>query len=110
MRERIIERYLVKQVKLAGGEAKKLYGRNDPDRLVLFPGAAMCFVETKPTDGKPRPGQLREHARLWKMGFPVAILDSKELVDSFVQRFSKRSKANGHFNESAPDTEGKSDG
>lgn len=61
-----------------------------PDRSVYMPGAAFCLAETKPAGGKPRAGQARMHAKLWKLGFPVIILDSKALVDSFVRSFSKR--------------------
>lgn len=90
MRESIIERYLVRKVKAAGGECVKIQKvRNWPDRIVLMPGAAMCWVETKATGKAARAGQARLHAKLWKLGFPVVIIDSKPLVDTFVQRFSK---------------------
>ena len=39
MRESAIERYLVKRVKAAGGDCRKLKGRrNECDRLVIWPG------------------------------------------------------------------------
>lgn len=88
MRESIIERYLARKVKSVGGECVKLYGKNEPDRECRFPGARLCYVETKATGKKPRAGQARKHAKLWAMGFPVLIIDSKALVDSFVERFS----------------------
>lgn len=91
MRESKIERHLRIQVKRAGGECVKIAKvKNFPDRVVLMPGAAMCFVELKAPGKKPTTGQARCHAKLWKMGFPVAIIDSKELADSFVRSFSKR--------------------
>lgn len=90
MRESIIERDLVAKVKKAGGQCIKIAKlRNYPDRLVLMPGAKMCFVETKATGKKARAGQARAHAVLWAMGFPVVIIDSKALADSFVLAFSK---------------------
>lgn len=88
MRESIIERYLVRQVKAVGGRCVKQYEKDDPDRLCLFPGARLCYVETKMTGKKPRAGQARRHAELWRLGFPVLIIDSKTLVDSFVAKFS----------------------
>lgn len=91
MRENKIEKHLRIQVKRAGGQCVKIAKvKNFPDRVVLMPGAAMCFVETKATGKKPTTGQARCHAKLWKLGFPVAIVDSKELAESFVQAFSKR--------------------
>lgn len=91
MRESIIERYLRIGVKRAGGECVKIAKvRGFPDRIVLMPGAAMCFVETKATKKKAKAHQVRCHAKLWKLGFPVMIIDSKFLVDSFVLAFSKK--------------------
>lgn len=91
MRESIIEKYLRHKVKAAGGQCFKWVSpgqRDVPDDIVLFPGARMCFVETKMTGKKPTAGQARMHAKLWAMGFPVLIIDSKVLVDSVVAKFS----------------------
>lgn len=86
MRESVIERYLVRQVKnILHGQAKKLHNRNDPDRLVLLPHGLMYFVETKAPGKKPRPGQTREFARLEALGFPVRVLDTYEAVDDFIR-------------------------
>lgn len=90
MRESAIERYLVKRVKAAGGECRKLKGRrNEPDRLVLWPGtygpARAHFVETKAPGKRPRPGQVREHTRLGGMGFSVFVISTKEAVDNYVK-------------------------
>lgn len=97
MRERIVERYLREQVKRAGGEIKKLTGRiNDPDRLVIWPAktrygrAALVFVECKAPGEKPRPGQVRELARLDAMGCTALVCDSKEWVDRFVEGWRER--------------------
>ena len=85
MLESSIERYLVKLVKRAGGEAKKLTGRrNDTDRLVLWTHPTIDFVETKAPGKKPRRGQLREHARLRARGFAVFVLDTKDKVDNYI--------------------------
>lgn len=93
-----VEGYLRRKVRAAGGLCLKWVSpgtKNVPDDIVMFPGSTMCFVETKATGKKARKGQARMHAKLWKLGFPVAILDSKPLVDAFVLRFSKRSQADG---------------
>lgn len=93
MRENKIERYLRIEVRKAKGQCMKIKAlRGWPDRLVLMPGAAMCFVEMKATGKKARATQVRVHAKLFGLGFPVLIIDSKLGVDFFMQRFSKRTK------------------
>lgn len=87
MRESTIERYLCGQVRaILKGVAKKLTTRNDPDRMVLLPGRHIHFIELKAPGKKARSGQVREHERLWKLGFPVVILDTKEKVDRWIEQ------------------------
>lgn len=83
VREDVIERHLVNEVKKAGGIAYKFVSpgrRAVPDRLVLLPGGKVIFVECKAPGEKPRPDQLREHARLFALGHQVIVLDSKDLA------------------------------
>ena len=83
MRESKIEEYLVEQVVALGGEVRKIQwiGRNHaPDRLVMLPFKWPFCVELKATGEKPRPGQVREFARLAKVGMRVEIVDSVERV------------------------------
>ncbi|ENC2022833.1 VRR-NUC domain-containing protein [Escherichia albertii] len=81
-RESLIEKYLVAEVKKAGGVALKFVSpgrRSVPDRIVLLPGGRIVFVECK-APGKPaRADQLREHERLRALGFTVVVLDSKNM-------------------------------
>lgn len=87
VREKDIEEYLVRQVKKRGGVAYKFTSparRSVPDRLVLWPGGVAQFVELKSPGKKPTEQQAREHARLNALGFPVAVLDSKEAVDEWL--------------------------
>ncbi|HGN9521052.1 TPA: VRR-NUC domain-containing protein [Morganella morganii] len=86
VREDVIERHLVNEVKKAGGIAYKFVSpgrRAVPDRLVLLPGGKVIFVECKAPGEKPRPDQLREHARLFALGHQVVVLDSKDLTGIF---------------------------
>lgn len=88
MRESTIEAYLVKRVQASGGMAPKFKspGRNNvPDRIVLMPNGRIRFVELKAPGQIPTEAQVREHIRLWKLGFAVEIIDSKEGVDVFLQ-------------------------
>lgn len=93
MRERDIERHLVKRVKELGGEVRKVQWigrRGAPDRVVMLPplnwhneGGAV-WVELKATGVKPEPHQVREHARMRKMGQRVVVLDSIEAVEALL--------------------------
>lgn len=88
MRERDIEEYLRNQVKKAGGKAYKFVSPgNDgvPDRLVLFPGGRVYFVELKAPGKKPRPLQIKQMRDIAALGCDVRVIDSKEGVDAFIR-------------------------
>lgn len=88
MRESVIEAYLVKRVKEAGGIAYKFKSpqrANVPDRIVLLPGGKVFFVELKAPGQKPTAGQIREIDRLAELGRIVRVFDSKELIDDFLR-------------------------
>ena len=87
IRERDIEKYLVKRVKEAGGEIRKvawLGRRGAPDRVVFLHGSH--WVELKAPGEKPRPEQTREHTRMGDKGAHVHILESFTDVNWFVGR------------------------
>jgi len=109
LRESDIEKYLVKRVKELGGECRKIQfiGRpGAPDRLVMLPPkftramvskvfdvpedqmvpesytlGRTIWIELKAPGKKAEPHQLREHARMRKMGQRVVVIDSLEDVD-----------------------------
>lgn len=84
VRESIIEKHLVDEVKKIGGIAYKFVSpgrRSVPDRIVMLPGGRLVFVECKAPGKPPRADQLREHERLRALGFTVVVLDSKDLSD-----------------------------
>lgn len=79
MREKVIEHHLVMETEKAGGKALKFVSPSFagmPDRLILLPDGKMGFVEVKAPGQKPRPLQLKRHAMLRKMGYPVFVLDA----------------------------------
>jgi hypothetical protein len=85
LRERDIERYLVKSVKMHGGQVRKLKWigrRGAPDRAVFLNG--LRLVELKAPGAPLRPEQKREHLRLRSTGVFVAVIDSLESVDRFM--------------------------
>ena len=89
IRERDIEKYLVKRVKEAGGEIRKvawLGRRGAPDRVVFLRGA--YWAELKAPGEKPRAEQVREHQRMWRNGVFVHVLDSFLSVDFFIKQIT----------------------
>ena len=83
MRESAIERRLVTEAVKRGGLALKFVSPGldgVPDRLLLFPGGKLAFVEVKAPGEKPRPLQRRRIDQLTALGFRVYVLDSKEQI------------------------------
>ena len=83
MRERDIERRLVKESVQRGGLALKFVspGRiGVPDRIVMMPGGKIGFVETKAPGKKLRPIQERRIRQMMDMGFKVFVVDSMEQI------------------------------
>lgn len=55
-----------------------------PDRLVLYPGGQMYFVELKRPGQKMRVLQKKIQHLIEKFGFTVYTIDSKAGVDDFI--------------------------
>ena len=94
MREKNIEKQLVKAVKAEGGMCPKLVSPGTdgmPDRMVLLPEAHIGFVEVKAPGGKPRPLQERRHNQLRDLGFQVSVLDDPDQIPDII----KEVKENG---------------
>lgn len=84
MRERDIERALVRAVKQAGGEVRKLawIGRRAaPDRLVKLPNREPMFVELKAPGGRLSRLQEVEHRRLRAIGLDVRVIWRMEDIE-----------------------------
>lgn len=83
MREKEIEKKIVKAVKDMGGIALKFISPafdGMPDRLVLLPKGKIAFVEVKAPNKTPRPLQIARHEMLQRLGFKVYVLDNKEQI------------------------------
>ena len=83
MKEKAIEQKLVRMVIHRGGICPKFVSPGYdgmPDRIVLFPGGRIAFVEVKAPGEKPRPLQLSRHRLLRRLGFRVYVLDAAEQI------------------------------
>ena len=88
MREKNIEKQLVKAVKAEGGMCPKLVSPGTdgmPDRMVLLPEAHIGFVEVKAPGQKPRPLQERRHLQLRDLGFQVSVLDDPDQIPGIIK-------------------------
>ena len=86
--EKLVERRLVELVKINNGMCIKLLCdqlTGLPDRLCLFPGHKIVFVELKTTGKKPRRIQAYMHKKLRALGFRVEVIDTVEGVNKFIE-------------------------
>ena len=87
MREKTVEQKLVSEVKKAGGICPKWVAPGFdgvPDRIAMFPGGKIAFVEVKALGEKPRPLQAARHVLLRRLGFRVYILDEIEKIGGMI--------------------------
>jgi len=85
--EKDTERYLVEQVEKIGGLCRKYTSpgvRGVPDRICFFPEGHVYFVELKSEGEAATDHQLREHQRLFNVGTPVSVIDTKAGVDLLI--------------------------
>lgn len=85
--EKAVEHRLVELVKYNGGMCIKLLCDQLiglPDRMCLFPGHKIAFVELKTTGKKPKRIQAYIHDKLRKLGFRVEVIDTIKGVEQFI--------------------------
>lgn len=85
--EKFIERKLKEAVEENGGMCIKFlpYLLNGlPDRICLFKGGVVKFVEVKGEKQKPRKLQLLMHEKLKRLGFDVRIIDDVSQISDFI--------------------------
>lgn len=87
MREKTVESAFTIAVKAKGGLAVKFTspGFNGmPDRLVMFPGGKIGFVEVKAPGETPRPLQRSRLKLLQRLGFKTFVLDAPEQIGGII--------------------------
>lgn len=95
MREKVIEKKLVMEVKKRGGICPKFMSPGFdgmPDRLVLLPDGKAGFVEVKASGKKPRPLQLTRHKLLRGIGFQVFVIDEEEQIGEILDKIGGNAK------------------
>ena len=95
MLEKHIEAKFAREVKAAGGICPKLVcpGTDGmPDRMVLFPGRRVAFVEVKAPGQKPRPLQVLRHCQLKDLGFTVYVLDGIGQIPGIIEEVKNGSR------------------
>lgn len=88
MRESYIERKLIARCEEIGALCIKfppIFLAGFPDRICLFKGGVIVFVELKAPNETPRKLQLRWHNKLRRLGFRVEVLDTVEAVNTFIE-------------------------
>jgi len=92
MREREIERALVRDCEAIGYRCLKLIGSNVvgfPDRTILGPNRVIAFVELKTKTGRQSELQKRWQQVLEGFGFPFFVARSVEDVRKLVKDISQ---------------------
>ena len=95
MREKFIEKKLVKAVKKKGGMAPKFVSpsfNGMPDRIVLLPIGKMAFVELKAPGEQMRPLQVKRKRQLERLGFLVYCIDRVEQIDGMLEEIGGAGK------------------
>lgn len=90
--EKTLERILRDRVKTSGGLALKFTPMGFagmPDRIILLPGGRAAFAELKSTGEKPKPVQVSRIEWLRRLGFKVAVIDSFDNLNQFLEEISR---------------------
>lgn len=84
MLESLIEKRLKSKIEKYNGKCWKFVSpgmRGVPDRICLFPGGSVVFIETKAPGKKLEPLQGKRHEELRRLGFKVYKIDSEEQIN-----------------------------
>lgn len=87
MREREIEAKLKREVEKRGGLCFKFLSSVSgvPDRILLFAGGVVVFVELKKEGGKPRKLQEVQMRKIRELGVRVRVVDSEQGIQELMR-------------------------
>ena len=88
IREKEVEQRLIAAVRKSGGLCLKFVSpgwSGAPDRICLFPGGRVIFVEVKRPGERARALQMRRKEQLERRGFDSVVVDSKEAVEDLMR-------------------------
>jgi len=88
LRESIIEKKLKSEAEKQGGKAYKFVSpgfAGVPDRIVIFPGGKLYFVELKAPGKNLEPLQEKRRKELEQLGFKVFKIDSFAGIEEFLK-------------------------
>ena len=83
MREREVEKALVKAVQARGGICPKWTSPGldgVPDRIVMLPNGRIGFVELKAPGERPRPLQVARMRQIEALGYKCYVCDRVEMI------------------------------
>lgn len=91
--ERAVEQYLSEGVKALGGRSYKFVSPGQagvPDRLVVWPGGAVEFVELKAEGGRLSKTQERQLWHLLKLGASAEVVTGRQGVRAWLEKRAER--------------------
>lgn len=95
MRERDVERALVKAVQNRGGICPKWVSPGldgVPDRIVMLPDGRIGFVELKAPGERPRALQIARIRQIERLGYKVFVCDEVGLIDGILSEIEGERK------------------
>lgn len=76
-----------------------------PDRICLFPGGRIVFVELKRHGAHPRPLQIHLINKIRKLGFRVEVIDSEEGIRELMRSIDRGEKGKMEHKEKEGDAD-----
>lgn len=95
MRERDVERALVKAVQSRGGICPKWVSPGldgVPDRIVMLPDGKIGFVELKAPGERPRALQIARIRQIERLGYKVFVCDEIGLIEDILSEIEGEQK------------------
>lgn len=92
MLEKDIEEWLNKQIKSLGGKSYKFISPDNPgvpDRIYLFPGGKVYFVELKRVIGKLSGIQVWQREQFLQMGCDFRVIYGMEQAKEFIKQLKE---------------------